>query len=84
MTRQLKAPQATDSPYSTDAQKLPASLTQALVALQNDTVFNEGLGPTFINYFSRIKGSEITRHAESRENEKDHDEWQRREYFGRI
>ena len=84
MTRQLKAPQATDSPYSTDAQKLPASLTQALVALQNDTAFNEGFGPTFINYFSRIKGSEITRHAESRENEKDHDEWQRREYFGRI
>ena len=80
ITRQLKAPPATDSPYGTGAQKLPTSLNQALLALQNDAALGEGFGSSFVNYFSRVKQSEITRHADA----PDKDEWQRREYFGRI
>ncbi len=80
VTRQLKAPQATDSPYGTEAQKLPGSLNQSLQALHNDAALVEGFGRPFINYFNRVKHAEITRYADA----PDKDEWQRREYFGRI
>jgi glutamine synthetase len=76
----LRAPPATDAPYAGTAPKLPGSLGEALQALRHDAVFIEGLGADFVDYFSRVKQSEITRHAEA----DDPAEWQRREYFGRI
>ena len=80
LRRQLRAPPATDDPYAGTAEKLPASLSEALQALRSDTVFCEAFGSDFIRIFERIKQSEVTRHAEA----PDKDEWQRREYFGRI
>ena len=80
MTRQLRAPPATDAPYGSAAQKLPTTLSQSLLALQNDAALSEAFGRSFVNYFTRIKQAEITRHGDAQ----DKDEWQRREYFGRI
>lgn len=80
LRRQLRAPPATDAPYSETAEKLPVSLPEALQALRSDTVFCEAFGSDFIGIFDHIKQAEITRHAGA----EDKDEWQRREYFGRI
>lgn len=80
LRRQLRAPPATDAPYAETAEKLPTSLPEALLALRGDTVFCEGFGRDFIRLYERIKLAEISRHAEA----EDKDEWQRREYFGRI
>ncbi|MDW5443074.1 glutamine synthetase family protein [Polaromonas sp. SM01] len=78
--RQLKAPVATDAPYGEAGTKIPTSLGEALEALQADTVLGQAFGPSFINYLTRIRQSEITRHAQA----VDQDDWQRREYFSRI
>jgi glutamine synthetase len=80
LRRQLLAPPATDAPYAETADKLPTSLPDALQALHDDAVFCEAFGSDFIRVFDRVKQAEITRHAEA----EDKNEWQRREYFGRI
>ncbi|MFI5446516.1 glutamine synthetase family protein [Polaromonas sp. UC242_47] len=80
ITRELKAPQATDAPYGEAGTKIPTNLGEALDALQADSVLVEAFGPSFINYLTRIKQAEITRHAQAA----DQDDWQRREYFSRI
>lgn len=78
--RELKAPAATDAPYGEAGLKIPTRLGEALQALQSDPVLIEAFGSNFINYFTRIKQSEITRHEQA----VDKDDWQRREYFSRI
>lgn len=80
IARALKAPPATDAPYGEKGIKIPTSLDEALSALQADAVLVEAFGPTFINYLTRIKQSEITRYEQA----DDKDDWQRREYFSRI
>ena len=47
---------------------------------QADQALVEAFGSSFINYFTRIKQSEITRHEQA----VDREDWQRREYFSRI
>ena len=77
---QLRAPPATDAPYADTAEKLPTSLPEALQALRSDVVCCEAFGRDFINVFDRIKQAEINRQVQA----EDPNEWQRREYFGRI
>jgi glutamine synthetase len=78
--RQLEAPPATDAPYASEAVKLPTGLGEALDALRADPAITAAFGAPFINYFSRIKEAELLRWNEAQ----DKDEFQRREYFGRI
>jgi glutamine synthetase len=78
--RQLKAPRATDAPYASAAAKLPTSLGEALDALRADTVIGAAFGMPFVNYLVRIKEAELLRWEEA----DDKEEFQRREYFGRI
>ncbi len=80
IARQLKAPAATDAPYGEAGVKIPTRLGEALEALEADRTLVEAFGSSFINYFTRIKQSEITRHEQAA----DKDDWQRREYFSRI
>ena len=80
ITRRLKAPPATDAPYGAAAEKIPTSLGEALDALKADTALAAAFGDTFVSCLSRIKQTEIARHAEA----EDKDDWQRREYFSRI
>ena len=78
--RKLTAPPATNAPYAADDARLPTSLGKALVALNNDVAFAKAFGTDFIDYYTRIKQQEVTRHEAAI----DKNEWQRREYFGRI
>ena len=80
IARELRAPPATDAPYGEAGIKIPTSLGEALDALQADAQLVQAFGSAFINYFSRIKQSEIDRHEQAA----DKDDWQRREYFSRL
>ncbi len=77
---QLKAPPATDAPYSGEGTLLPTSLGEALDALQDDKVLTAAFGEGFVRYFTRIKRSEAQRFDAA----EDKDDFQRREYFSRI
>lgn len=76
----LQPPPATDAPYAGGAENLPTSLGEALDALEADPVLGDAFGRDFIAYFTRIKRSEQQRFAAA----EDPEEFQRREYFGRI
>lgn len=78
--RRLAAPPATDAPYAPAGESLPTSLEEALAALGQDTGLTIALGPSFINYFTRIKESELLRYQQA----EDKEDFQRREYFGRL
>ncbi|MBA3774809.1 MAG: glutamine synthetase [Ramlibacter sp.] len=80
ISRQLAAAPATDAPYTDAALKLPSSLGEALDALHADAAMVAAFGPAFIDYFARIKRSELARFEQS----DDKEEFQRREYFSRI
>ena len=80
VARQLPAPPATASPYAEGQALLPTSLAAALEALQNDTIYEAGFGKHFVDYYCRIKQSEIDRFAHA----DDKADWQRREYFSRL
>ena len=80
VARGLRAPPATESPYGSEAERLPAGLADALAAMRADPVMVDGIGPGLAHVFTRIKESELARHAEA----PDGDEFMRREYFGRI
>jgi len=73
---------ATASPYAQGIQgeRLPTSLGEALAALESDTALRAAFGAPLINLYSRIKRSELERHAAAA----DPDEWMRREYFSRF
>ncbi len=78
--RQLKAPAATDAPYASSDAKIPTSLGEALEALRKDDALTSAFGPGFVDYFCRIKQSELGR----LELAEDKDDFQRREYFSRF
>jgi glutamine synthetase len=75
LTRKLDPGPSADAPYETEAEKLPASLAEALAALRADACFAEGFGAPFIDYFARIKEAEIARF------QAEVTEWEQREYF---
>jgi glutamine synthetase len=78
--RGLRAPAATGAPYAASGEGLPTSLGEALEALRTDVALCEAFGRPFIDYFTRIKQSEQQRFDAA----EDKEEFQRREYFGRI
>ncbi len=80
IVRQLKAPPASDSPYSDTNARLPASMGEALAAFQQNSAMTDGFGADFINYFCRIKQAELQRWSQA----DDKMDWQRREYFSRF
>lgn len=78
--RQLKAAQATDAPYASAGARLPTSLGAALEALQESAVLKAAFGEAFVDYFTRLKQSELLRYEQA----EDKHEFQRREYFSRF
>ena len=58
--------------------KLPTSLGEALESLRGDTTMASAFGQAFIDYFVRVKESELLRWEQAQ------DEFQRLEYFGRV
>jgi glutamine synthetase len=80
--RGLRAPPATDAPYAGGdaALRLPTSLGEALEALEADAVMCEAFGRTFVDYYARLKRSELARYDQA----EDKVDFQRREYFSRF
>jgi glutamine synthetase len=62
-------------PYTDDAERLPASLMEALAALRADPVFARALGAEFVEYLITLKESEVERFLTSVT------DWEQREYF---
>jgi glutamine synthetase len=79
--RGLRAPPATQAPYAAArSERLPSGLADALNALRADAALAQGLGSEMVALFDRVKRQEIVRHAQAQ----DVQEWERREYFGRL
>jgi len=75
LARKLAPPPSADTPYEAKAERLPATLSEALSALRADKVLCEGLGQTFVDYYCRIKEAEISRFN------LEVSDWEHREYF---
>ncbi|MGE0628333.1 MAG: glutamine synthetase family protein [Hyphomicrobiaceae bacterium] len=66
---------ASDTPYETEAEPLPASLMEAMQAFQADDFYHATLGRQFTDYILKIKQSEISRFLS------EVTDWEHREYF---
>ncbi|MGQ0653439.1 MAG: glutamine synthetase family protein [Betaproteobacteria bacterium] len=75
VSRKLPLGPCADTPYEARAEMLPRTLDEALQALKSDPVLKEGLGEKFVEYYCRIKESEIARFN------LEVSEWEHREYF---
>jgi glutamine synthetase len=73
-------------PYVADAPKLPASLAEAVEALDKDSFYRQAFGEVFVNYLLQMKRAELARYeaaiadgppAEGQEVS----DWEMREYF---
>jgi len=75
MARKLSPPPSADTPYEAEAERLPATLAEALAALRGDACLKDGLGGQFVDYYCRIKEAEIARFN------LEVSDWEQREYF---
>jgi glutamine synthetase len=75
LARKLPLPPSADTPYEARAERLPATLGDALKALREDPLLCQNLGETFIDYYCRIKEAEIARF------QAEVSDWEHREYF---
>ena len=57
-----------------------ARSSEALAALGGNAALRGGLGDEVVDWFVRLKASEVSRHEAAA----DKTEWDRREYFGRL
>lgn len=76
MDARLEPGSGTDDPYAVDAEGLPQNLMAALDALRDSQVFEAALGRNVVDWFLRIKRTEIERYLAHVS------EWEQREYFG--
>src|SRR5260221_411101 len=83
--RKLEPGPRDDEPYAADRPLLPASLGEALAALDKSTLFRHQLGDVFVDYYLKLKGSELGRYRQwlegSRVAESEPTEWEQNEYF---
>ncbi|MGE4428694.1 MAG: glutamine synthetase family protein [Solirubrobacteraceae bacterium] len=68
----------TEDPYAADAERLPASLADALDALEADPAFAAALGPEVVAWFAGLKRAEVARYLAHVS------DWEQREYFGLL
>jgi len=64
-----------ETPYDTEADPLPRGLAEALDALDRNETAREAFGEDFVDWFLRLKRTEIARF------EAEVSEWEQREYF---
>jgi glutamine synthetase len=77
-------PPSSDEPYTAERPLLPKSLSEALDALDTEPLFRRALGDTFVDYFVKLKRSEVGRYQSSLEGAPSGDEpseWEQNEYF---
>jgi glutamine synthetase len=83
--RNLQPGARDDEPYAAEKPLLPTSLGQALDGLEGSALYRRELGDVFIDYFVRLKRSELNRFLKwGREHpgaEGEPTEWEQNEYF---
>jgi glutamine synthetase len=83
--RNLEPGPRDDEPYAAQRPLLPTSLGQALESLEGSALYRRSLGEVFVDYFLRLKRSELNRFLKwSRENpaaEGEPTAWEQNEYF---
>jgi len=83
--RKLEPGPRDDEPYAADRPLLPASLGEALATLDKSTLFRHQLGDVFVDYYLKLKGSELGRYRQwledNRVAESEPTEWEQNEYF---
>jgi glutamine synthetase len=74
-----------DEPYAAERLMLPKSLGEALEALEKDALFRRQLGDVFVDYYLRLKRSELGRFEAWKKDNGDTGEeptaWEHNEYF---
>jgi glutamine synthetase len=77
-----------EDPYSTDVERLPVTLADALGALEASTFYRKAFGDAFVDYMVAMKRSEVTRYEAWLAEHPDQDtyvngvtDWEHREYF---
>jgi glutamine synthetase len=75
IARDLDPGPAADTPYEARAPMLPRSLEEAISCLREDAVMRAGFGDAFVDYYCRIKESEVARFN------LEVTDWEHREYF---
>jgi glutamine synthetase len=73
--RALDPGPSADTPYETQATRLPKSLGEAVLALKDDPFFRNAFGAGFVDYYVHIKNAEIERF------QAEVSDWEHREYF---
>lgn len=73
--RALEPPEPVSTPYDAQAPALPATLGEALAALDEDPCLRAGFGDGFVDYFLHLKRAEWQRYLATVS------EWEEREYF---
>ncbi|MFM1815594.1 MAG: hypothetical protein RLZ98_2289 [Pseudomonadota bacterium] len=82
-----RSPQsADDEPYVSDRPPLPSTLGAALDALEQSETFRSAFGPTFIDYYLRVKRNELGRYLRfldetGLEDSGEPTDWEHNEYF---
>jgi glutamine synthetase len=84
--RGLTPPPAIEAdPYAAEAPALPATLGDALDALDKDPLYRQSFGSGFVDYYLMMKRSEVARYdaalAETEDKDAAAAAWQMREYF---
>lgn len=79
-------PPVTADPYAAEAELLPTSMSEAVAALENDTLFRREFGERFVDYYLMMKRAENARYqAAVAENPTPEgqavSDWEMREYF---
>jgi glutamine synthetase len=75
LRRGLELPPSADTPYETQSELLPRTLSDAIDALRSNECLREGFGDAFVEYFCKLKEAEINRFN------LEVTEWEHREYF---
>jgi glutamine synthetase len=85
LERKLKPGPRDDEPYAADRPLLPTSLGQALDALDASALYREQLGDVFVDYYLKLKRSELGRYRawveENHASEAEPTQWEQDEYF---
>jgi len=71
----LTPPAKVETPYDAEAERLPASLLDAITAFEGSQMFRDAFGEEFVSYLSRIKRAEWDRYVAALS------EWEQAEYF---
>jgi glutamine synthetase len=76
VTRGLELRPPTTDPYGTEADRLPRSLGDAVLALENDAVLRTAFGDPVVDWYAAIKRSEFDRYLMHVS------DWEQHEYLG--